>query len=45
MPANAQIKDVDGVCSMIEIPVTVKYNFKSSGKANFQPLQAYLPTL
>jgi hypothetical protein len=32
---NAQIKNVDGLCEMIEIPFLLKYNFKSLGKTNF----------
>ncbi|MDB5199579.1 MAG: hypothetical protein JWO92_1542 [Chitinophagaceae bacterium] len=32
--ANTKIKNVDGVCNMIEVPLTVKYNL-TSGKTNF----------
>lgn len=34
LPAYAQIKKLDGICKMIEVPVTIKYNFKSSTKTN-----------
>ena len=34
MPANAKIKEITGTCNMIEVPLMVKYNFKSSGKTN-----------
>ena len=35
LPPNAKITNVNGNCSMIEIPLNVKYNFKSSGKTNW----------
>lgn len=34
LPPAAKITNVDGNCKMIEIPLNVKYNFKSKGKAN-----------
>jgi len=34
LPANAKITKLDGVCKMIEVPVTIRYNFKSSVKTN-----------
>ena len=34
LPAYANIKKLDGTCKMIEVPVTVKYNFRSSTKTN-----------
>lgn len=34
LPANAKITKLDGVCKMIEVPVTVRYNFRSSVKTN-----------
>jgi hypothetical protein len=34
LPANAKIINLDGVCKMIEVPVTIKYDFKSSVKTN-----------
>lgn len=35
LPPNSVIDNVDGNCSMIELPVNVKYNFKSSGKTTW----------
>lgn len=35
LPANTKIAYVDGNCKMIEIPLNIKYNFKSSGKATW----------
>jgi hypothetical protein len=32
LPANTKITNVDGNCKMIEIPLNIKYNFKSKGK-------------
>ena len=32
LPAYAKIKKLDGTCEMIEVPVTLKYNFRSSVK-------------
>lgn len=32
MPAGAKISKVEGVCNMIEVPLTIKYNFSSAGK-------------
>jgi hypothetical protein len=32
LPTYAKIKKLDGTCKMIEVPVTVKYNFRSSAK-------------
>ena len=34
LPAYAQIVKLDGVCKMIEVPVTIKYNLRSSVKTN-----------
>lgn len=34
LPAYAQIIEVDGVCKMIEVPVTIKYNFTSAKRTN-----------
>ena len=34
LPAYAKITQLDGVCKMIEVPVTVRYNFRSSVKTN-----------
>jgi hypothetical protein len=35
LPANSVIDDVDGNCAMIELPINIKYNFKSSGRTTW----------
>lgn len=32
MPPGAKINKVEGVCNMVEVPLTIKYNFRSPGK-------------
>ena len=35
LPSNTRIRNVDGNCKMLEVPLNVKFNFKSSGKTNW----------
>lgn len=35
IPSYTKIEDIDGVCHMIEIPVNVKYNFKTTKASNW----------
>jgi len=34
LPTYAKVKELDGTCKMIEVPVTVRYNFRRSSKGN-----------
>ncbi|MEP6615864.1 MAG: hypothetical protein ABJA57_04765, partial [Ginsengibacter sp.] len=35
VPNYSHVKDVNGVCNMIEIPLNLKYNFQHSGRSFF----------
>ena len=35
MPPNSKITQVDGSCRMLEIPLAIRYNFRSPKKSNW----------
>lgn len=45
IPEHAYIVDVQGLCRMIELPVTLKYSFRQTGKTNFLVQLAFHRTL